>query len=141
MVGLYFFNYLQLAVSLSKRYFLPVPGTITLSVLVSSCRRLCVCGVAGVWVGQVCESSLNTLVNLRGKMSFVAEKGTAGQQRLTNGKDGGSIEVNVPSYCCTLAGVCSTLLRYVLIQVRLSRDGASIEVRVQGLHQHVCTII
>lgn len=44
-------------------------------------------------VYQVCESSLNTLVNLRGTMSFVAETGTAGQRRLTNGKDGGSIEV------------------------------------------------
>lgn len=49
--------------------------------------------VSGPSFRQVCESSLNTLVNLRGKMSFVAEKGTAGQQRLTNGKDGGSIEV------------------------------------------------
>ncbi|CAM9982802.1 unnamed protein product, partial [Ectocarpus fasciculatus] len=53
-------------------------------------------GGKGGDVTLVCESSLNTLVNLRGKMSFVAEKGTAGQQRLTNGKDGGSIEIPVP---------------------------------------------
>lgn len=42
---------------------------------------------------QVCEGSLNTLVNLRGSQSYVAEKGSPGEQRLTNGKDGASIEV------------------------------------------------
>ena len=43
----------------------------------------------------MCESSLNTLVNLRGSLSFVAETGTAGMQRLTNGKDGSSVEVGL----------------------------------------------
>lgn len=41
----------------------------------------------------MCEGSLNTLVNLRGSMSFVAERGVNGEQRLTNGKDGASVEV------------------------------------------------
>eukprot|EP00752_Nemacystus_decipiens_P008108 g7248.t1 len=53
-------------------------------------------GGRGGDVTLVCESSLNTLVNLRGSMSFVAETGTAGQRRLTNGKDGGGIEIPVP---------------------------------------------
>ncbi|CAM9768084.1 unnamed protein product, partial [Laminaria digitata] len=53
-------------------------------------------GGRGGDVTLVCESSLNTLVNLRGSLSFVAETGTAGMQRLTNGKDGGSVEVSVP---------------------------------------------
>lgn len=42
---------------------------------------------------QVCEESINTLVNLRGNPSFVADSGVAGEQRHTTGKDGTSIEV------------------------------------------------
>ena len=42
---------------------------------------------------QVCEESINTLVNLRGNPSFVADSGAAGEQRYTTGKDGTSVEV------------------------------------------------
>lgn len=63
----------------------------------------------------MCESSLNTLVNLRGSLSFAAERGTAGEQRFTNGKDGGSIEVmRFPRYLAVLIVRCTL---YVCVRV------------------------
>ncbi|CAM9920455.1 unnamed protein product [Ascophyllum nodosum] len=53
-------------------------------------------GGKGGDVTLVCEESLNTLVNLRGNPSFVAESGVSGEQRYTTGGDGASIEVSVP---------------------------------------------
>lgn len=49
---------------------------------------------------------MNTMVNLRGNPSFVAERGTNGAQRLDNGKDGMGVEVGELFSCISDISWC-----------------------------------